>query len=506
MNYSSNYSFLTLNIITYSGLVLQDTEGAGDDHVLQHRAVGNVDLLALLADTDNGALESHALAEHDVTGDGQMVQLQNLGHVGDSLLEVRHLLVVASQLDEGRTAKSRGVHLQTASVESVQIGLDKQQIGTRLDGQETSSGDVDTHAALEVSNGGTNSGLELQNGNVVLADGDALLVGDDLRVELVVLNDTLDGLEVDPQVVSVEVLELLDGLELLGVLLGDLGNLEKSHLTVVVNQGSSLDIGSGLVGQLHDVLGAGGGHVLEDAEIHNGTQVIDVGNKDDLLALGDQLVKHTRVVQRLEQISVTGRVPGINSVIKALGDGQVGVLEDSGEPGLVEGLDVDLVALVLLDDGLGVVVGVERVHQNEGHVHVVLSVEVLNLSDREIEERLAVSHLNDGLGADTAHGGTETTVELEDSQLVEELGAHVLVNVLVVHDLLGLRGLDSVPVERVALGLVHEVSSEEREEVVHLVLESPLLGRVLDRVGQLVEGVSHLGCGHGGGGVVKGLG
>lgn len=462
--------------------MLQNTERSCNDNVLQHRAVGDVNLLALLADTDDSALESDALAEHDVTGDGQMVKLQNLGHVGNSLLEIADLLVVATELDERRTAKSAGVHLESAGVEGVKIRLDQQKIGTGLDGQEPSSGHVDTHAALEVSDGSTNGGLELQNGDVVLTNSDALLVGDDLAVELVALDHSLDGLEVDPQVVSVEVLELLDGLELFGVLLGDLGNLEKSDLTIVVNEGSSLDIGSGLVGQLHNVLRAGSGHVLENAEIHNGTEVIDVRDEDDLLALGNELVQNAGVVKRLKQISVTGRVPGVNSVVEALGHGQVGVLEDSGEPRLVEGLDVDLVSLVLLDDGLGVLVGVERVHEDEGHVHVVLSVKVLDLSHGKIEERLAVSDLDDGLGADAAHGGSETTVELEHGELVEELGANILVNVLVVNDLLGLRGLDSVPVESVALGLVDQVSSEEGEEVVHLVLKPSLLGGVLDGV------------------------
>lgn len=62
--------------------MLQNTERSCNDNVLQHRAVGDVNLLALLTDTDNGALESDALAEHNVTSDGQMVKLQNLGHVG----------------------------------------------------------------------------------------------------------------------------------------------------------------------------------------------------------------------------------------------------------------------------------------------------------------------------------------------------------------------------------------------------------------------------------------
>ena len=44
---------------------------------------------------------------------------------------------------------------------------------------------------------------------------------------------------------------------------------------------------------------------------------------------------------------------------------------------LVEGEDVDVVVLVLLDDPSSVVVGVERVHEDERDVDVVLGVQVL---------------------------------------------------------------------------------------------------------------------------------
>ena len=94
------------------------------------------------------------------------------------------------------------------------------------------------------------------------------------------LDNTLDGLEVHPDVVGVEVLELLDGLELVDVLLGDLGDLEQAGLALVVDDGTTLDIGLGLVGQLHDVLGLGLNHVLQDAEIDNGAEVVSVGQED----------------------------------------------------------------------------------------------------------------------------------------------------------------------------------------------------------------------------------
>ena len=46
-------------------------------------------------------------------------------------------------------------------------------------------------------------------------------------------------------------------------------------------------------------------------------------------------------------------------------------------PALVEGVDVDLVVFVLLQDLLGVFVGVEGVHEDERHVGVERFVQVL---------------------------------------------------------------------------------------------------------------------------------
>jgi hypothetical protein len=112
----------------------------------------------------------------------------------------------------------------------------------------------------------------LDIGLTLLVGGDALAVGNDFHAELVVLDDTLDGSQVHPDVVGVEVLELLDGLELVDVLLGDLSDLEEAGLglALVVDDGATLDISLGLVGQLHDVLGAGLNHVDDGAEEEGG--------------------------------------------------------------------------------------------------------------------------------------------------------------------------------------------------------------------------------------------
>jgi hypothetical protein len=90
-------------------------------------------------------------------------------------------------------------------------------------------------------------------------------------------------------------LELPGRAELVQVVLGDLGNLEKPCLSIVINDGTTLDIGLGLVGDFHNVLGLRVDHGLHNVEINNGTQVVDIGNENVFLSSGDELGEETRV-------------------------------------------------------------------------------------------------------------------------------------------------------------------------------------------------------------------
>ncbi len=79
-----------------------------------------------------------------------------------------------------------------------------------------------------------------------------LLIDDDVHlVQGFAFNQPLDGIESHPQVVCVEDLELLDGLELIHLGLWNLGDLQQLGLPLVVNEGASLDIGTGLIRDLH---------------------------------------------------------------------------------------------------------------------------------------------------------------------------------------------------------------------------------------------------------------
>jgi len=100
---------------------------------------------------------------------------------------------------------------------------------------------------------------------------------------------------------------------------------------------------------------------------------------------------------------------------------------------------------VFLDDSGRVFVCVERVHEDEGDIDVMLRVQVLDLSDTQVEECHAFAHFNDGFRAHTAHGRAETSIEFQDSELVEDGGVLGWRECAVRHYLLFLGRLDLVP-------------------------------------------------------------
>jgi hypothetical protein len=113
---------------------------------------------------------------------------------------------------------------------------------------------------------------------------------------------------------------------------------------------------------------------------------------------------------------------------------------------LVEGQNIDVVALVLLDDILGVVVGVEGVHQNKRNIDIIRAVEVLDLPDREIEEGHAVTDFDDGFGTNAAHGCTETSIELENGKFVQEPDRFRISKVVIVDNLVWCRWCNTLPI------------------------------------------------------------
>jgi hypothetical protein len=233
-----------------------------------------------------------------------------------------------------------------------------------------------------MSDGCTDGSLQLQDIQVALAffiSADSLFVGNNFHLQFVIFDNTFDGLQVEPNVVCVEILELFDTLEFLDMIRGDLGDFQESDGTFVVDDCTSLDICLCLVGQFHNVLGFGVCHVLEDVQIDDRAEIVNVADKDNFLAASDQGVESPTIGESIEDITVSGRIPGFNGAVIRAGDGEEGVFDDSGETRLIEGENVNVVTLVLLNDALSVVFGVERIHQDEGDIATVRAIQVLLL-------------------------------------------------------------------------------------------------------------------------------
>jgi len=469
-------------------LVVDDGQRSSDKLVLESTAIWDGDLVAVVGDDDDGSGESNALADVHISVNGQVVQLDNVQLGLEPLLELLNVLEVVTELDDRGTGELPLVaHCQLSVLEGVKTALDQQEIGTALYGQESGSGNVDTDGVLEVLDGGTDSGLELDDG---FSAGSDLVVDNDLEVQLFVVEHTLDSATLHVQVVGVEDLESGNVLELVEVVLGNLSDLEQTKATLVVDQSTSLDIGLGLVGDLHDVLGLRVDHLLQDVEVDGGSQVVDVGDEDVLLSGSDELVEQSRVVQGVHDVSVTGRVETRVVRIGLLGDGQQGVLAHSRVLGLVEGEDVDVVVGVFLDDTVGIGGSVETRHQDERDVDVVGLVEVLDLPNTQVQEGQSIPDLDDRLGSLTSHGGSETSVQSQDDELVEDRRVDVL-QLLVRENSVSGGSLDLVPVNGLVLGLFSQVSVEEDEEIFHLSAEDLLGLGVLDVIGHPVELISH---------------
>lgn len=86
------------------------------------------------------------------------------------------------------------------------------------------------------------------------------------------------------------------------------------------------------------------------------------------------------------EITMTGRIPVFLVVVSAFGAREESFLVDARIARLVESGDADLLVGVFLDNAEGVVVSVERRHEDERDIDTVGGVQVLDLADGEVEE------------------------------------------------------------------------------------------------------------------------
>ena len=118
----------------------------------------------------------------------------------------------------------------------------------------------------------------------------------------------------------------------------------------------------------------------------HGAEVIRVGHEQVLLSVSDQLIEDTGVQQSVVEISMAGGVPVLLVVVGTMGTWEESLLEDSRISGLVEGGDTKLLVRILLDDSEGVLVGVERSHEDERDIHFIVGVQMFDLTNGQIEE------------------------------------------------------------------------------------------------------------------------
>lgn len=157
-----------------------------------------------------------------------MIGLNDVRDRLEPLLEVGDLLERISELHDGSGLEDPiGVHDEGSVLEGVEVRGDEEEIRARLDGEEPRSRDVDSFGVSEVLDGGSDGGLELNDGLAVVGDlvvdagekeggregefgsceGDASnergggggrRYEHDLEGKLLLLHDSLDSLDINP--------------------------------------------------------------------------------------------------------------------------------------------------------------------------------------------------------------------------------------------------------------------------------------------------------------------
>ena len=98
---------------------------------------------------------------------------------------------MVTQLDDrGRLEHALLVDDELTMLERVDVALDEQKIGAALHRQETLARNIDTVGVLEVLDGSTGCGLELDDCVAIIC---GLGVDDDLELETFRLHDALEG-------------------------------------------------------------------------------------------------------------------------------------------------------------------------------------------------------------------------------------------------------------------------------------------------------------------------
>lgn len=150
--------------------MIQNPHVARHDFVLQNGTGRNVDPIAVVRNDNHRSAQRNAPTKRHITRHGQMVQLNHVRHVGETPEELADLAeVIVAQLHQRRRLEhALRRHHQRATLQTVQIGHDQQQIGRLLHRQETRTRHIDTHAALEALHRRTDGRLQLDDAQSVV--------------------------------------------------------------------------------------------------------------------------------------------------------------------------------------------------------------------------------------------------------------------------------------------------------------------------------------------------
>ena len=361
-------------------LMLDNVKFTSDNLVFEDRSGGDVDASAVVGNNDDGSLEGDFGAKVNVTRDRELIEFEQVGGRSEAFIIARDILEVRAEFDNGGASKvTRGIHDQSSMLKLVEVRLDGKQVGSGLDGQETIARHVNTVSVLEELNGSSGGSFELNH----ILTSNILGIANNVHIfQDTSLDNAFNGRKRHPQVVGVENLEFLDRLEILHVLARHLRNFEKLDDTSILNQRSSLNIRTSLISDFHQKLRLRFLHMLQNIKVDGRSKVINVGQENILLSRSNETIEKARVVERLEDVSVSRRIPLAQRAILLLRHGRQSILQDARIARLIESLNPDARGGVLLQNGHRVLVSVERVHQNQRHITSIFLVQVLHTRDQ----------------------------------------------------------------------------------------------------------------------------
>ena len=271
--------------------------------------------------------------------------------------------------------------------------------------------------------------------------------------------------------------------EVVHLVIGRLRRVAQDDTSVALTHGqvAALDVGRRTAAHLRGIRSTGGGEPPGDPGRGRCAEVVGVGGHGVPIPLLQEGVQQTRGEQGGVDVAVPRRTPLELGVGLPLHGSQI----ISAELGLavlqeVQGQAVNLDLGVPGQHLEGVLAGAEGVHEDQRQAHTVAPTRCQNLIDQQVQEGLAVTYRQKGLGAIQAHRGAQAPVEPDEDRLAQRLASLLLTDLDVSKGVDLRQGLD---------GLLGDESRGSRFQGLVVVRE--------DRDGLLGDtGVAHLvlGC------------